>query len=47
MNSSKRALSKRELDSSMYANILWTILATLIIYVVFVVSLIFKVVVTT
>jgi hypothetical protein len=36
MNSSKRALSKRELDSSMYANILWTILATLIIYVVFV-----------
>lgn len=35
-NSSKRALTKRELDSSMYANILWTILASLIIYVIFV-----------
>lgn len=35
-NSSKHALTKRELDSSMYANILWTILATLIIYVIFV-----------
>lgn len=35
-NSSKRALSKRELDSSMYVNILWTFLATIIIYIIFV-----------